>query len=336
MGARRRHRGSAARLDGNLCDVTALYLIDLCRRRTITGTLTINSWGQVGRVDFRAGKIAGADFGASRGQAALEELCELRDGMFELVQQLPSIEAGVYSDGEVRADLDTTSLAAIVHQCGEQALTCLVTISDPSSETIADLEYRAGELVRVNDVSGDSELAHLDLTGLGGFLISIRSLPLAEPTEPFERPGKRGGKRSIPSKTAERPSIRSKAIAPPIPHSLQTPPPLPTAHQSPPVFLRDSSPQSENPAVESRRAVEPRYPEVEPAATMAHPGSIEAATMPDKAWVDPNWIERTRNLQWAYLAQTNGLTRRHPMTNTVVGLGLIFLTILMGMVASHL
>ena len=80
----RKHRRHALdRQEGDLCEAPVSHLLERYRRQCATGRLRIESWGRVGEISLDAGAIADARFGHLRDADAIEELCALRDGMFE-------------------------------------------------------------------------------------------------------------------------------------------------------------------------------------------------------------------------------------------------------------
>lgn len=88
--ARRHLRHSAARKqDGYLCDVSIERLLDSCRVQRVSGTLRIESWGISACIQWAQGEVRDAAMGALRGDAALREIGQLRDGSFALRSEQP-------------------------------------------------------------------------------------------------------------------------------------------------------------------------------------------------------------------------------------------------------
>jgi hypothetical protein len=127
-----------ANIDGSLCDHPVRKLFDVCQRQRVTGVLQLVSWGRRGRVELRAGRIMTAAYGTVEGNGAVSELLTLRDGMFELRQELPSLPAG--------RDAGPVGFSAIAEQCRERALSCRIHALSLGQR--AAVTYRGGELER--------------------------------------------------------------------------------------------------------------------------------------------------------------------------------------------
>lgn len=123
-------------IDGSLCDHPARTLFDLCQHQRVTGVLQIVSWGRTGRIELRAGRITAAAYGHIEGNGAVSELLSLRDGMFELRHELPSLPAG--------RDAGSVGLSAIAEQCHERALSCRIHVLSRGQRAV--VTYRAGAL----------------------------------------------------------------------------------------------------------------------------------------------------------------------------------------------
>jgi hypothetical protein len=141
-------------IDGSLCDHPARTLFDLCQHQRVTGVLQIVSWGRTGRIELRAGRITAAAYGHIEGNGAVSELLGLRDGMFELRQELPSLPAG--------RDAGSVGLSAIAEQCRERALSCRIHALSRGQRAV--VTYRAGAIegVEIDGVApsiGGSEAA---------------------------------------------------------------------------------------------------------------------------------------------------------------------------------
>jgi Domain of unknown function (DUF4388) len=128
-----------ANIEGSLCDHPVRKLFDLCQRQRVTGALQLVSWGRTGRVELRAGRITAAAYGTLEGTGAVSELLTLRDGMFELRQELPSLPAG--------RDAGPVGLSAIAEQCRQRTLSCRIQALSRGQRAV--VTYRAGELERV-------------------------------------------------------------------------------------------------------------------------------------------------------------------------------------------
>jgi hypothetical protein len=131
--------GPRAKIEGSLCDHPVRKLFDVCQRQRVTGVLQLVSWGRTGHVELRAGRIMAAAYGTVEGNGAVSELLTLRDGMFELRQELPGLPAG--------RDAGTVPLPAIAEQCRGRALSCRIHALSRGQRAV--VTYRAGELERV-------------------------------------------------------------------------------------------------------------------------------------------------------------------------------------------
>jgi hypothetical protein len=172
--SRRRARGeSHGAIEGSLCDHPARKLLDLCQRHQLTGVLQIMSWGRSGRIRMRGGTIAAAAYGALDGDAAVAELLSLRDGLFELRQDLPSLPAA--GRGAERA-----SVSALMEQCRERACSCRIEVLSRGQRAV--LVYRAGALERA-EIDGkplvDTTYAAAALEPFEHGQVQIQALPFS-------------------------------------------------------------------------------------------------------------------------------------------------------------
>lgn len=133
------HDDTRKGIDGSLSDVSVCKLLDTCREHRITGALRIMSWGRPGVIQMRAGRVEQAFFGTLHGDEAVNELMSLRDGLFDVLQELPDLsKAPSPSPGR-------TLLSALLQQCRQRALTCdIVLIRDRER---AELCCRGGAIV---------------------------------------------------------------------------------------------------------------------------------------------------------------------------------------------
>jgi hypothetical protein len=142
-------------IDGSLCDHPPRKLFDICQRQRVTGALHIASWGRSGRIELRAGHITAVAFGLVVGDGAVSEILALRDGTFELRQELPRLPAG--------PDAHRIGLSAVREQCRERALSCRIRASSRGQRAV--VTYRAGALEQVAldgaalDTSGGGDTA---------------------------------------------------------------------------------------------------------------------------------------------------------------------------------
>lgn len=303
-------------------------LLSLCTQRKITGVLRIDSWGKTGTIRLRAGTIIEVAFGALRGEFALDELLALRDGMFELSQRLPSINDAVRDADQLLVDLDSTPLPELMRQCENKALSCAISV-DRSGDPI-ELTYRAGELA--DDTAVDFEI-------LGPSPVRVSALPfnqLPTPARPDSSPvaaptstkASSGASRRRSAPQSSPPPI-PRALSPqPIPQPMVAPAPLPHAQHS---LGRVEYPAA---AADGWHHTESSAPEAA-ADTDATPPVAGG-----RAWVDPTWVNRNRSIQmdWTHTfpIPRSGVIARVPFANAALGVGLICLTLLVGVVASGL
>jgi hypothetical protein len=163
-----------AQIEGSLCDHPIRKLFDLCQRQRVTGVLQLVSWGRTGRIELRAGRVTAAAYGTIEGNGAVSELMTLRDGMFELRQELPSVPSG--------RDAGPAALWAVAEQCRERALSCRIHALSRGRRAV--VAYRAGELEYVEIDGAAANLA--DSANLASALapfehgeIQIDALPIA-------------------------------------------------------------------------------------------------------------------------------------------------------------
>ena len=151
MPRRRVYDDALAGMEGALCDVTARKLLDACRERRITGVLRLTSWGRAGGIQIRAGQIEQVFFGSLRDDDALAELLALRDGMFEIREEMPDL-ARARSPHPGR-----TALTTLMRQCRERLLSCTITVIRDRER--AELFYCAGELLysKVNGITYEAD-----------------------------------------------------------------------------------------------------------------------------------------------------------------------------------
>lgn len=229
---------SRTTIDGSLCDHPPRKLLDLCQRQRVTGTLQIVSWGRKGRIELRAGQIMTAAYGPIEGSGAVPELLALRDGMFELHQELPRLPTG---PGAARV-----GLAAVMQQCRERALSCRIHASSRGQRAI--VTYRAGELERA-ELDGVVLDAASSTTALAPFehaQLQVDGLPISLDVAPGPAPAQRPGTAptrpassadSRPTTAPTAPPLRASStqggvvsgeiVARPTPPPRPAPPPIP-------------------------------------------------------------------------------------------------------------
>ena len=315
MGRRHRYRDSRNKLDGNLSDITVTRLLAICTQRKVTGLLGIDSWGKTGTIRLRAGTITEVTFGSLRGEPALDELLGLRDGRFKLSQRLPSVAETMPGSDQLVVDLQHTSLPELMQQCESKALSCAISV-DRGGEAI-ELTYRAGEL------AGDTDV---DLAALGPAPARVSALPLnqlhnslrpaAAPAPLPTTPRRRTAHRSSPPPVPRAPS----------PQPLAAPTPLPRPQHSLGRVVYPSA------------ASDGWHRNETPSPTAAQGAVATSPVAGDRAWVDPTWVNRNRTIpmDWTHTFPDAGLVTRFPFANAALGVGLICLTLLVGVVASGL
>src|SRR5687767_4498532 len=78
-------------LEGSLAEVSVDELLDKCRSSLLTGLIKVHALGDVAVIEMRAGGIERSRFLGLEGDAALERLRGLGEGMYEVVQRLPDL-----------------------------------------------------------------------------------------------------------------------------------------------------------------------------------------------------------------------------------------------------
>jgi hypothetical protein len=236
-------------IDGSLCDHPPRKLFDLCQRQRVTGTLQILSWGRKGRIELRAGQIMTAAYGPIEGSGAVPELLALRDGTFELRQELPRLPVG---NGAARV-----GLAAVMQQCRERALSCRIQASTRGQR--ATVIYRAGELERA-ELDGVALDATSSTTALAPFehaQLQIDPLPISLDTAPSPGPAARANTAAqrLASAADSRPTtapptralsapgvVSGEIVARPAPPPRPMPPPRPARPPRPAPPVRPAPP----------------------------------------------------------------------------------------------
>lgn len=217
-------------VDGSLCDYPPRKLFDICQRQRVTGALQIVSWGRSGRVELRAGHVMAVAYGPLEGDGAVSEILALRDGMFELRQELPRLPA----------DAGHVGLSAVRRQCRERALSCRIQASSRGQRAV--VTYRAGELERVeldgaaldtNAVgdTADTALAPFEhgqvqvepllmslhdrvVPGPAAALARPDTPPMSRPASPSQRPA---APPALPARRRGAGEIRTRPAPPPLP-----------------------------------------------------------------------------------------------------------------------
>lgn len=186
---------SPNRLEGSLCDVPLDQLLASCREHMITGTIKIAGHFGDGVLELRAGIPDGARYGTLTDEAAMEKLCSLPDGLYELTQRLPDLTGDLGDAAECQGDLAQIPLARIMNHCEKQALSCTITVISEFER--GEIMYRAGEITGVVLNGQRDEDAIVDITKFetGRFRVAAPPLSLdiggwpsvtREPTEPFK------------------------------------------------------------------------------------------------------------------------------------------------------
>ncbi len=218
---------SPNRLEGSLCDTSLDNLLEACRKSLVTGTIDIEAYSGDASIELRAGAVDRASFGALDGEAAVNALRDLHDGLYELRQRLPEFDGSLGRAAQFVSPEGGVGLIPLMRYCEDNALSCTITVVDNFDR--GQVRYRAGEIVEVSlngTVDDDAIVAltrmdrakfqvtapPLDLDVLGGWPSARR-----EPTAPFvveDRTGTDAGEQDAPddneraATAAERPLAR--------------------------------------------------------------------------------------------------------------------------------
>ncbi|RMH41631.1 MAG: DUF4388 domain-containing protein [Deltaproteobacteria bacterium] len=186
---------SSNRLEGSLCDTPLDRLLAACRRHLITGTVWVRTPRAVGRVDLRAGGVDAAEFGDLTGDDAVDALCRLADGMYELVQRLPDLDGALGRAAAFQGELADVPLVDLMRHCEDNALTCTIAVVRDFDR--GAIVYRAGDIVDV-ELNGSHDDNHIvELLRMEGARFRVTAPPLdlaiegwpavqRAPTAPFE------------------------------------------------------------------------------------------------------------------------------------------------------
>ncbi|WP_428262613.1 hypothetical protein [Haliangium sp.] len=268
MGRRRAYRDSLTGLEGSLYDLALGKLLDICRYQRLTGTVRLLSWGRRGHVRVRAGVVEEAAFGGLEGERAVAEMGTLRDGTFELEQELPELVRSPRCDGSTGRRL---SLREVMEQCQAGSLSCRLRAQHGRQQ--ASLRYRAGKLeqVEIDGVAHDPAAASM-LAHFGNSPVRVEPLSFSIRTPVTVRSGELTER--VPSPT--RRSTGRPATPPPRPRVQ--PPMVPAAARRPRLPPRrvPGMAHPESPALEGERV--PSSEQLQP--WMGRPGTSGSSAFP--------------------------------------------------------
>jgi hypothetical protein len=132
---------------GSFIDMPLDGILAGCVRHRVTGTIDVECDGLSGWIELRAGAVTSARFGDIVGPAALDGMCQLIDGRYEITQRLPDLTGALGGTSVGDSEFERVPLQALMRHCEFHALSCVITMV--SRHDRAQLEYHAGELRRV-------------------------------------------------------------------------------------------------------------------------------------------------------------------------------------------
>lgn len=181
-----------------------------------TGRLCFRSPSGEGEVRLTRGEFAEGD------DEALEELLELREGSFWIIQELPSLSVSRGDATRKEGSLEVHVPADLMNYCERAGLSGALAFSFRGAS--ATLKYRAGELSDI-ELSGVSDLSDVFGWTDGAFVIHAREeKSKRESTEQFLTVVEVALREIEREREERRPATRSSPEMPPLP----TPSELPT------------------------------------------------------------------------------------------------------------
>jgi hypothetical protein len=140
---------SKNRLEGSLSDTSLSDLLDACHKHLVTGAIKIvdEKNKRNGVLVLRAGAVDQARFGDTVGDKAVQTMLELKDGMYELSQQLPDLSGDLGRAAALEGSVEQVSIVQIMRHCEHNALSAVITVMNEYDR--GEIHYRAGELEKV-------------------------------------------------------------------------------------------------------------------------------------------------------------------------------------------
>ncbi len=140
---------SKNRLEGSLADTPLRDLLAACHKHLVTGAIKVfdDQNKRSGVLVLRAGAVDQARFGDSVGDAAVDDMMALKDGSYELAQQLPDLSGDLGRAAALEGAVDQVSVVQIMRHCEHNALSAVITVINDFDR--GEIHYRAGELEKV-------------------------------------------------------------------------------------------------------------------------------------------------------------------------------------------
>jgi hypothetical protein len=189
---------SKNRLEGSLADPPLRSLLESCHKHLVTGAIKITEERgkqRGGVLVLRAGAVDQARFGDSVGDAAVDAMMELKEGMYELSQQLPDLSGDLGRAAALEGAVDQVSVIQIMRHCEHNALSAVITVINDFDR--GEIHYRAGEVEKVTLNGTDDDDAIVTMLGWAKARYRVSAPPLAseiggwpkvgrEQTQPFK------------------------------------------------------------------------------------------------------------------------------------------------------
>jgi hypothetical protein len=239
---------SRNKVEGTLGEVPLSALLDSCRRARFTGTIRILGAAE-GTLTLRAGFVDEAQSGALKGEAAVDALMALRDGVYEVQQRLPDLGGMLGGGAQIEGEISEIPIAQVMRHIEENALSCSVTVIAGFDR--GELIYNAGEIAEVHLNGQRDDDAIVTIVGWKNAKFRVAAPALdpiiagrpkveREPTAPFQLGGG-GGTASDLAQIGVAPAVPLRAPktpeAPPVMtaagSTAPTPTPAPTVASTP-------------------------------------------------------------------------------------------------------
>jgi hypothetical protein len=139
---------SKNRLEGSLGDVPLADLLAACHKHLVTGAIKVwNDSGKNGVLLLRAGYVDQARFDNKMGDPALDDMMALREGGYEIAQQLPDLAGKMGKGSALEGNTESVGLVPIMRHCEQNALSCIITVINDFDR--GEIHYKAGELSKI-------------------------------------------------------------------------------------------------------------------------------------------------------------------------------------------
>ena len=247
---------SKNRLEGSLSDTPLRELLDACHKHLVTGAIKIfdDKNKRSGVLVLRAGAVDQARFGDSVGDAAVEAMMALDEGMYELAQQLPDLSGDLGRAAALEGAVDQVSVVQIMRHCEHNALSAVITVINDFDR--GEIHYRAGELEQVVLNGQRDDDAIVTMLGWAKARYRVVAPPLASDIGGWPKVGR----------------------AQTQPFTVDNAPPRPATAEAPRKAEAKAEPKPAKPAAEAKPA-KPVTPVVVPAPVTAPTAGPEDATV---------------------------------------------------------